>query len=164
MAKESGLGWSQFGVTAEQIVAGMGEWARAIRAEADQQLSVTRSVNGIIKMPASITDAEAEQFTQRWNEDRNAFRMTQLYAPSPNDGYLPMRNAESLIQTYWPSEDSIEDSPWPGIYPVEAFAACPYCGIPQYPLIISRLNEPGVLALFRECMHCHNTWIQQEQL
>jgi hypothetical protein len=133
MATESGMGW-QLGISGEQAMAGLAEYARLVRAEADQAMP-----SGIIQIRHSVTDEEVERIRGRWS-------------------------------------DAITTSPWvtqiytgptwtvtPHVHPVEAFAACPHCKTPpHYPLIVGRHDSDDAMCLIRECMYCHNTWIQQE--
>ncbi len=144
MATESGMGW-QLGMSGEEAMAGLAEYARKIRAEADRVMPA-----GLIRMPVSVTDEEVEQFRSRWNEDRTTFRITQLYSGT-------------LQRESWDLPTGAEFAPRPGVHPVEAFAACPHCETPpHYPLIIGRLDTDIAMCLIRECMYCHNTWTQQE--
>jgi hypothetical protein len=135
MAKESGMGW-QLGISGEEAMRGLDDYARKIRAAADQAMP-----SGIIQVRRSVTAEDVEQFTSRWNEDRNAFRVTQLYS------------APTVVTSY-PAH----------VYPVEAFAACPHCRAVHYPLIVGRHDSDDAMCLIRECMYCHNTWTQQEPL
>jgi hypothetical protein len=143
MAKESGMGW-QLGISGEQAMTGLAEYARKIRAAADQAMPT-----GLIKMPASVTDEEVEQLRARWNEDRNAFRIMELYSgPEVVPPYSVIRYEVS---------------------PVEAFAECPACRIQHYPLITGigsadTFTNPPVTFTYvlRECQHCQHSWRQQE--
>jgi hypothetical protein len=135
MAKESGMGW--LGISGEQAMAGLTEYGRLIRAEARR----------------SVTDKELEQFTSRWNEDRNAFRVTELYSgPSQRQPWDPP----------WTAEFVPRREPVPG--PVEAFTACPACHTMHLPLIITLRRTDELLIVVRECQHCADRWQQQESL
>jgi DNA-directed RNA polymerase subunit M/transcription elongation factor TFIIS len=136
MATESGMGW-QLGISGEQAMAGLAEYARKIRAEADQAMP-----SGIIQIRRPVTDEELEQFTSRWNEDRNAFRVTELYSgPSTVTPYPVIRYE---------------------VPPVEAFAECPACHIQHYPLIITLRRTDELLIVVRECQHCAARWQQHD--
>lgn len=135
MAKESGMGWLEMGLGAE---------ARKIRAEADRAMP-----GGLLELPADITAEQLEQIKSRWNEDRTAFRITQLYSGG-------------LSREPWNPPMGVEFAPRRQPLPVEAFAACPQCRIDHYPLIVGRHDIDNVLCLIRECVYCHSTWTQQD--
>jgi hypothetical protein len=162
MAKESGMGW-QLGISGEQAMAGLAEYARLIRAEANQVLpsdyNLTRPNSGVPKShaePAGFLEfsrapsaEEIEQFRSRWNEDRNAFRVTELYSGPTTVTPYPVIRYE--------------------VPPVEAFAECPACHIQHYPLITGigsadTFTNPPVTFTYvlRECQHCQHAWRQQE--
>jgi hypothetical protein len=158
MAKESGMGW-QLGISGEQAMAGLAEYARKIRAEADRVLpsdyKLTLPNNGepagFLEFRRAPSAEEVEQFRSRWNEDRTTFRITQLYSGT-------------LQRESWDPPMGAEFAPRPGVHPVEAFAACPHCRTVHYPLIVGRHDSDDAVCLIRECMYCHNTWTQQEPL
>lgn len=159
MAKESGAGWT-LGISGEQAMAGLAEYARLIRAEADKvmlsdyRLPLPNSGDpsgplptGLIELSAPITDEDFSRFKSRWHEDAGAYRVTQLYS-GPTTITPPRTYQEP---------------------PVEAFAECPACRTQHYPFITGHDKVDTfdalvtrVLYVLRECQYCQYGWRQQE--
>lgn len=147
------MGW-QLGISGEQAMAGLSEYARKIRAE--QQFLTPRSVNGIVKshavpdglieMRREPTDEEYERIKARWKHLHATGSAHRTIALGPLSEITPYQEP-----------------------PVEAFTECPACHTQHYPFITGHGKVDTfdalvtrVLYVLRECQYCQYRWRQQE--